>query len=266
MMVTGSQKREDQTAPPRYDGAYVRANVFIYDMKFKTRFGAAHGCRGASAALARYAAELQLNGDVQTLAFSGGKKVFDPLTLAGVSWFQVKRRNWKGLKETFKEAANFLSRETEAELMARVAREEGVPDECIIVEGRRRGGPTSTNTAKNVEELLVDEQLKTALVEAGQISVIGHAYQTRRVAGTWLAKMQALCPEFLVVARSTYPFGFDQYNWEVPLIKGLVVKEAFETDASQSRSLISAKPHDVVAYDDEKHRARAERECQPSRG
>ncbi len=258
-MTGESQKRKPQERP-YYSPDYVRERLFIADMAMiKTKYGAAQGVRGASAELARYAAGLQKRGTVEFLLFSGGKRVFDPQTAIAIGGFQISQKNWPGLRKMFADAGNFLSPKREAELMRDVAIQEGVDPTKIIVEGDEGfEGPTSTNTAQNVERLLANEALLEDLKREGVVSVLAHAYHTRRTCGTWLAKMSPHRRDFNVVARSDYPFGFTPHNWNVPFIRDLVLKEAFETDLRQAGSLIRRNPEDVLYYDADRHLAKIE--------
>lgn len=136
-----------------YTPDFIRKNLFLEDVPVKTKFGVAHGGRGSSAELARQSAIAMLSGEVEKLIFAGGVRVFDPLTLLGIFSFNSSYFLEGGLRNGFKQAAEFLSQREEALLMADIAMQEGVSSKDIIIEGN--GMPTSRHTGQNVDNLLL---------------------------------------------------------------------------------------------------------------
>jgi len=67
-----------------YTPDFVRKNLFLQDVPVKTKFGVVHGGKGSSAVLVEKAVGAKLNGEIDRLVFTGGMRVFDPLTLVGI--------------------------------------------------------------------------------------------------------------------------------------------------------------------------------------
>ncbi len=262
-------------SPPQYDGDYVRTHVFVDDVKkdgraLKTKFGVAHGCRGASAELARFAADALLRGEVDKLVFSGGNVVRDILTFGGLAQMTIVDKD-KGLGQklgaVFDRARDCFAMQsilhfyTEAEYMKKVALEhirKQIPDfdeNRIIIENQHAGvRPTSSNVADGVGQLLRNETLREEILKAGAVMVMQHAYNTRLAASAWQAKL----PEhMIIVPKSSYPYGRDEYNWEGTPLESLVYMDATKVDPKNPKGNFQRFPENFQYYDAEEHAEKA---------
>lgn len=244
---------------PHYTPDLIRDELFIDDVRVKTKFGAAHGGRGSSASMARFAAAAQMRGEVDTLIFTGGARVFDPLTLAGITKFNPSYFLENGLATAFHLAGQFLSPRREALQMADIAMKEGVPSAKVIIEGD--GRPRSKHTGTNVDFLLDHSRdLEDALLNEGALTVFGLVYNTRRLCGTWQRKVnedRQAC-DFTIAPRSFYPYGFTAENWpqSADIRERIVYAEMAKIDPANPQSLLHTTD-DVSPFQEFQHRKRA---------
>lgn len=216
----------------------IQSDLFIPDCGLKTKFAVAHGCKGASGELARFAAKRFHAGDFEWLVLTGGVRVFDPLTFAALMRFN--------LSEALAKAWDFAAIQKEADYMKAVVLRHGVPAARIFCEDVQGRGARSKHTGQNVENLLSMPELKDDLYSENAVMVLGHAYQTRRLAGTWRKKM----PEgFHIATRSCFPYGFTRENWSgVWGVEQLIQGEMAKIDAQNPNALLYTT-NDVVYFD-----------------
>ncbi|NCO03153.1 MAG: YdcF family protein [Alphaproteobacteria bacterium] len=242
----------------QYTPDLIRTELFLEDVPVKTKFGVAHGGRGSSAELARQSARAMLRGEVDQLIFAGGVRVFDPLTLAGIFSFNSSYFFEHSLRDGFKRAAEFLSPQKEALLMADIAMQEGVSSRDIIVEGN--GVPTSRHTGQNVDNLLSQtDGLLEDVVQDGALKVFGLAYNTRRACSVWDRKLNKdRNHAVIIVPRSFYPYGFTSENWHKSkdIRERIVYPEMAKIDPENEKSHLKTT-NDVTVYDAALHSKRA---------